>query len=398
MTKKYWFGHSLVWIGVLGNSPEAIGQTISPPTPEPTRQTAPVSLASVELASAAISTPETLSAIERSQKAFAPSDSKITVGNSTEMIGQTAPVDENSCTDCPLSADAPTAIDPALEALPASDSPIDSDPLAPPQINQEASTASGDPELGRLRLRESELAIEQEDTDTVFLRGRLDFFTSDNILLDERDPISDQFGRAGLAIVATPQLGSNTQLFTSIGGNFAFYNDLSELNYYNLELRVEVQQTIFPNTNATIGWSNRQFFSSEGGDRFLNDHALRFGLSRRDALSERLTLDSYYQLRFNFANPSDRSRLTNTIGASLGYALQPDLELGFNYELDLVDFTQQDRNDSYHQVTAQLSYDLTRNSRVSLYGGFSFGRSSESDVDFDSSIVGVSFSTYLPLF
>ncbi|MBD2089781.1 outer membrane beta-barrel protein [Microcoleus sp. FACHB-1515] len=397
MTKKYWFGHSLVWLGVLGNSPEAIAETISPPTPAPPSQAAPSSFANVEPTIAAMSTPETWVSIERSLK-VAQAGSKIAAGT-TVTAEQAAPIVEENCRDCTSSADAAAAIDPALEEMPESDLPIESEPIEPPQTSQEAdSTASGDPELGQLRLRENELAIEQEDIDTVFLRGQFDYFRSDNILLDDIDPVSDQFGRAGLAIVAIPQIGPDTQLFASIGGNFAFYGDLSELNYYNLELRAEVQQTIFPNTYATIGWRNRQFFSSEDGDRFLNDHALRLGLSRRDALAERLTLDSYYHLRFNFADPSDRSRLTNTLGASLNYALQPNLDLGLSYELDFVDFTQQDRADAYHQVTAQLSYDLTRNSRVSLYGGFSFGRSSESDVDFDSSIVGVSFSTYLPLF
>lgn len=394
MNKKYWFGHSLVWIGVLSNSPDAIAEASSPNLDPATQATQAATTDGIESVVVPISAPEAIGSIERSNwKPFTPP--KINPADS--QTAATEAVD-----DIAEGISFPSAPDSNGLELNGFDRPdelaIEPDPVEPAQSSQAADSANSDPELGRLRLRERALSIEQEDVDTVFLRGRFDYFTSDNILLDDVDPISDQFGRAGLAIVAIPQLGSNTQLLAAIGGNFAFYGDLSELNYSNLELRAEVRQTIFPNTFATIGWSNRQFFSAEDGDRFLNNHALRLALSRRDSIAERLSLNSYYQLRFNFSDPIDRSRLTNTIGASLSYALEPDLDLELSYQLDLTDFTQRDRNDTYHQVTAQLSYDLTRNSRVSLYGGFSFGESSNADVDFDSSIVGVSFSTYLPLF
>lgn len=402
MNKKYWFGHSLVWIGVLSNSPEAIAETISPPIPDPVVPVAQPSVAEpsapeiVKPIVTAISAPEPVSAIERSWMTPAKRD----------LAPAKAPVD---CRDCvPAEIDRAesdaiaqsqaddSAIEPELNGVDVPDDLTRSDEAA--QSGEETgSTDDRDPELGRLRLRENRVVAEP-DEDVVFLQGRIDSFRSDNILLDDFDPTTDQFTRVGASLLAAPQLGENTQLFASIGGNFAFYGDQSNLNYHNLELRADLQQTIFPNTYATIGWSNRQFFSSEDGDRFLNDHALRFALSRRDSIAERLTLDSYYQIRFNFSDPIDRSRLTNSLGASLNYALEPNLGLGLNYQLDWVDFTQQDRNDTYHQVTAQLSYDLTRNSRLSLYGGFSFGDSSNSAIDFDSSIVGVSFSTYLPLF
>lgn len=404
MNKKYWFGQSLAWIGVLSNSPDAIAETVAPPTPNPARATQASSLEGVQLASPTISAPELIGLIERSPDTLTRLNDSSSVNDSfigsplTALeVAEEAAVEENHQETVNFSG----AIDPEPDnsKLDESNLAIEPDQIEPVQSSPTTNTAANaDAELGRLRLRESELAIEQEEVDTVFLRGRLDYFRSDNILLDDFDPVADQLARAGLSIVAVPQLSPSTQLLASVGGSFAFYGDLSELNYSNLEFRAEVEQTIFPNTYATIGWSNRQFFSSEDGDRFLNNHAVRLALSRRDLLTEQLSLNSYYQLRFNFADPVDRSRLTNTIGASLNYALQPDLDLGLNYELDLTDFTQQDRNDAYHQVTAQLGYDLTRNSRVSLYGGFSFGRSSESDVDFDSSILGISFSTYLPLF
>jgi hypothetical protein len=263
--------------------------------------------------------------------------------------------------------------------------------------NDQTTDEPPDPELGNLRLRERELTAER-DRDTVFLLGRVSYFKSDNILLDSIDPVDDQLIRGGISLLAVPSLGPRTQLVASINGNLARYSDLSELDYNDLEFRAGIRQTLFPRTYAEIGWSNRQFFSTDDGDRFLNDHSIRLSLNRRDQLAPQLTLRSFYQLRFGFADPSDRSRITNTLGASLNYDLQPNLTVGLNYQLVLTDFTQESREDGYQQITAQLNYDLTRNSRVSLFAGFSFGQSSDPDVDFDSSIFGIGFDMSLSLF
>jgi hypothetical protein len=267
--------------------------------------------------------------------------------------------------------------------------------------NTDDSIDEGDPELGILRLREQELEqieaqSESESAETVFFIGRLSFFKSDNILLDRIDPVDDELISLSATLLAAPRLGPDTLLITSVEGGLVHYNELSGLDYRELEFRASLRQFFSARTYGEIGWSNQQLF--DDGDRFFNDHSLRLSLSRRDPLTSDLRLDSFYQLRLSFADPSDRNRIINTLGVGLNYNLQPDLTVGLDYQLTLTDFTQQDRDDLYNQVVAQLSYDLSRNSRIILFGGFSFGDSSDSDVDFNSTIFGASIDVNVPLF
>ncbi|NJN57334.1 MAG: outer membrane beta-barrel protein [Leptolyngbyaceae cyanobacterium SL_5_9] len=265
---------------------------------------------------------------------------------------------------------------------------------------EQADDQTEDSELGILRLREQELErIESQSAsarETVYFIGRLSFFKSDNILLDRLDPIDDQLISLSASVLAAPSLGPDTLLIASVEGGLIHYNELSELDYRELEFRASLRQFFSARTYGEIGWSNQQLF--DDGDRFFNDHSLRLTLARRDPLASNLRLDSFYQLRLSFADPSDRNRIINTLGIGLNYDLQPDLSVGLDYQFTLTDFTQQDRDDLYNQVVAQLSYDLSRNSRIILFGGFSFGDSSDSDVDFNSAIFGASIDVNVPLF
>lgn len=261
--------------------------------------------------------------------------------------------------------------------------------------------ADSDPELGILRLREQEVEQIEAQSDspsaeTVFFIGRLSYFKSDNILLDRLDPIEDELISLSATLLAAPSLGPDTLLIASVEGGLIHYNELSGLDYRELEFRASLRQFLSARTYGEIGWSNQQLF--DDSDRFFNDHSLRLSLARRDPLASDLRLDSFYQLRLGFADPSERSRITNTVGVGLNYNLQPDLQVGLDYQLTLTDFTQQDREDLYNQVVAQLSYDLSRNSRIILFGGFSFGDSSDSEVDFNSAIFGASIDVNVPLF
>ncbi|MEP0923092.1 hypothetical protein [Leptolyngbya sp. FACHB-711] len=257
---------------------------------------------------------------------------------------------------------------------------------------QLAEQQASDPELGEFQLRERELA-ERRPEQSVFFQGRIDYFRSNNILLDDVDPVDDQLITVGISVLGVPSIGPRTNLVASVGASLARYGDLSELNYNNLQFRLGVRHNLFPNTYGELSWTNQQLFSADDGDQFLNDHSIRLSLWRRDQLAPRLNLDSFYQFRLSFADPADRSRLVNTLGIYLSYEIQRDLEAGLDYQFVLTNFTQQEREDSYHQLTAQLSYNLSRKTSISLYGGFSFGRSSESSIDFDSSILGISLST-----
>ncbi|WP_448563424.1 outer membrane beta-barrel protein [Trichothermofontia sp.] len=94
----------------------------------------------------------------------------------------------------------------------------------------------------------------------------------------------------------------------------------------------------------------------------------------------------------------DRSQLVNRLGTSLSHDLTSTVQLGLNYQYELTHFTQRDREDAYHQVLVQLSWDVSRSIRLNLYGGYSFGASTDSDVNFKGSILGAGMSFNLPLF
>ncbi|HEY9748973.1 MAG TPA: hypothetical protein V6C63_09855 [Allocoleopsis sp.] len=282
--------------------------------------------------------------------------------------------------------------------------------------SSEADSLASDPELGELRLRES-ISNSQQQLDpelgnirlrpqpvrasrpqrTVYLQGRVDFFQSDNIF-SSVDPIDDSLIRTGLSLWAAPAIGPKTYLIGSINGNLIKYANQDDFDYNEVRVGVSVYQQLTPKMYGEVGLSNQQLFTAGGGDRFLSDTSIRLGLGRRDSLSRTVTLDSFYQLRYSIADPSDRSRVVNALGASLNYNMTSKLQTGLDYQYVLSSFTEQGREDNYHQLLARLSYDWSRNSRVTVFGGFGFGNSSNRNVDFDSSILGVSLSVNLPLF
>jgi hypothetical protein len=256
--------------------------------------------------------------------------------------------------------------------------------------------SSEDPELGKLRLRELP-APPPPSKPAVYLLGGVGYFRSNNIL-SGIDPIDDGVFRAGLTLLATPSLGPDTNLLASVGGNINRYGELSVYDYDELNFNLGIRQKIGSRAYGEVGWSNRQLFSQDNGDRFFNDHALYLELGRRDVLAKRLTLDTFYQLRVSLANPSDRSGVINYVGASLGYTPIPPLEVALDYQFAFTDFTQQERQDQYHQLLARMSYTLTPNSRAYLYAGPSFGGSSKPDIDFDGFVFGAGVNFNLTLF
>jgi hypothetical protein len=269
-----------------------------------------------------------------------------------------------------------------------------------PDANPDDLTETGDPELGVLRLREQELITEQqnENNETVFLLGGVNYLRSNNILLDDFDPVNDQLLSAGATLLAVPSLGPQTQLIAAINGNLTRYSRLSGLDYNNFGVQVGIQQQLWPNTYGEISLSNQQFIDANSGDRFLNDYSAWLTLSRRDRLNSKLTLDSFYQLRLSFTDPSDRSRVGNALGLSLDYDLPLNFGIGLDYQAALTDFTRQDRNDVYHQLTAELNCYFSPNARASVFGGFSFGDSSDPDINFNSFIFGASINFNVSLF
>lgn len=258
------------------------------------------------------------------------------------------------------------------------------------------STEGEDPELGNLRLREL-VEPSAPSQPAVYLQGRFGYFRSNNLFLGV-DPIDDGLFNTGLRLVAAPSLGPQTTVFAGVGGNLIRYGNESQYDYNELRFDAGLRQQINKRTYGEVGWINRQLFDKKEGDRFLNDHSLYLALGRRDSLAKRLNLDTYYQFRISFAEPSNRSQAINSVGASLGYDISSSLQASVDYEFSLADFTQQDRLDQYHQVIGRLTYTMSPNSRLYVFGGHSFGDSSASEIDFDGFVFGAGVNVNLALF
>jgi hypothetical protein len=256
-------------------------------------------------------------------------------------------------------------------------------------------------------VKEQEIApppTRQPRLKSVFLLGRVDYFRSSNVFAGI-DPIEDALLRTGLSLVANPQIGSRTYLITGIDSNLVRYVDQTAANYDELRVRAGVLHPLSARMFGEMGWTNQQLFAAEtrlrlpyNGDRFFRENSLRLELSRQDPLAKNLTLHTFYQLQVSFAEPSDRTRLINFLNTSLSYNIQPQLEIGLDYQLGVTSFLRQDRTDQYHQLSTRLTYYLSKATVLSAFAGFSFGSSSLSTLDFEGAVFGIHLSVNLPLF
>lgn len=306
----------------------------------------------------------------------------------------------------------PTSVQPLLAADPelgnlrlqeSSDRPVfpgnpsdPNSPFAPP-------VPSGcDPELGCLRLESP--VVTTTSAPVMYLLPRLDIFRSNNIL-SGLNPVQDGLIRPAISLLVLPALGSSTYLNASAEGALNQYFSLTQFDYSELKFKAGIFQRLSPSMSAEIGWTNQQFFISNSqifglsaGTRFLNDHSIRLELSRQDQLAKNLTLSSFYQFRVSFTEPRDRSRIINVLFLSLNYSLTPRVQLGLDYQFASANFTVQPRTDLYHQVLGRISYSAFQTAQISLYGGVSTGTSSESAINFNSFLLGLSFSLNLVIF
>lgn len=272
-----------------------------------------------------------------------------------------------------------------------------------------------DPELGTLRLQERTLQLPPVAArqPSVYLLARVDYFKTSNVFSGV-DPVDDGLIRSGLTLFYAPAIGPQTYIVTSIDANLIRYANLGSvkvpdrrlsLNYNELRYRVGLLQRLSPRMFGEFGWSNQQLYATKTGlqdalrgDQFLNDHSVRLELSRQDPLSPQLSLNTFYQFRASFATPSDRDRLINSFISSLSYGLSPSFQAAIDYQLAWSHFTQQPRDDVYHQLVARLTYTITPQSQFNVFGGFSFGNSSDTRIDFNGFILGAGFVLNLPLF
>jgi hypothetical protein len=268
-----------------------------------------------------------------------------------------------------------------------------------------------DNDLGILRIRD-QLRIptqaEQPAPKFGFLLARMAISSSDNILLAVNDVgglTGDTFLRPSLALAVYPPLGPQTAFIATADIGLQRYVSQSSLNYDDLRFRVGVRQGLTPRSYAQLIFGYQELFRP-GANRtqFFKNTSLGLTLGRRDTFSPSLTLDSYYLIQFNGAQSTsgstltDFSRLFQSGGAYLGYDITPQWQAGISYQFSLINYTSQERYDGFQQILAQVAYLITPAVRMSVYGGVSFGASSERLVNFNDTFLGAAIEATVPLF
>lgn len=276
--------------------------------------------------------------------------------------------------------------------------------------------SDSDRELGlRVRLRPLEQQLPPPTEQPVpqfkpigYLQGRVGYFQTSNIFSSNDRPIEDGLIISGLTLASTYfPLGSKTFVNGSIDGNLIRYINQSEYHYNQVRFNLSIYQQLSQRMYGEISWSNQQLFyanssdrfdSFKAGDRFLNENSLQLSLGRRDTLTSRLTLDSFYQLSVNFADPQSRNRIINSFWVSLNYYLQKPLQVGIDYQMNLSDFTQRDREDEFYRLFGHLNYQISDTINMNMEAGVSLGSSTAENIDFDGWFFTINYSFQLGRF
>ena len=265
-------------------------------------------------------------------------------------------------------------------------------------------------DLGILRLLKTAEATPPPPRQPIaFVSGRLGFLDSDNVFRSNRTDTSspirrldEQVYQTGLTLFLFPKLSDDTNLYAIAGTSLAAYGRDPKPNNNQLDLQLGVRQRLSSRTFAQLGWRNQSFYRSGYREKFLGINSIEGQLSHRSILNDRTWVDGFYQARVSFAdtqgNPDRVSKFRQTFTVSLNYGVSRDLRTSLLYQLDLDDFAKTSRYDTYHQVLASLSYKLTPETRLSLFGGTRFGRSSDSNVNLDDTFYGAGLNVALPLF
>jgi hypothetical protein len=252
-------------------------------------------------------------------------------------------------------------------------------------------------ELGEVRiLRRPTRQPTPRPQPDVQLLLRSGIFSSSNIsALETFQPSDTVFSNTGL-LLATPKLGSTTRLIASAGGGAIRFATEGDFNYNILNFNVGIQQRLTSQMYAQLGWVNEQLYRDGSGQRLLLDNAVDFTIGRQDQLGKQLRLDSFYNLRASFTNPTDQSRVANTLGARLRYDLTPSFQGALDYRLTFKNFTDVDRFDTEHQLSATATYSLNPNLFIAGSVSYLFGNSSNSAIDVNNLSIGLVVGMNIP--
>jgi len=181
-------------------------------------------------------------------------------------------------------------------------------------------------------------------------------------------------GLAGSAtLLITPQLGPDTRLVAFAGGGILLYNQFGGSDFSYFSYGIGVQQKLTENMYAQLGVGQERLYKTASGE-FVIDNAARFAINRQDKLTERLRLDSFYELRAGFADqntPYDQSRVSNSLGVGLSYAITPKLEAGLDVRLVADSFTR-GTADTFGRVQTSLSATYHFSQQAFITGSVSY--------------------------
>ncbi len=293
-------------------------------------------------------------------------------------------------------------------------------PLSPQKPVQRTTQPASQRELGNLRVRKNDpppleqptplppekpVVKKRQPTPQGYLITNLGYFFSSNVFSSKDDPIEDSLFYSGLTLASAPlRLGKKTSVNGSIDGYLIRYINQSDFDYNQIRFNVNLYHRLASQTYGRIGWTHQNLFyarngsSFAAGDRFLSEHSLRLSLSRRDSITPKLILDSFYEFRYSFASPDSRNRAINSLWLSLNYRWQKPLQVGLNYQFNLSDFTMRDRNDNYHRLYGNINYAISKSSRISLQSGFALGSSTDNNIDFDGWFLSLNYNLRLGKF
>jgi hypothetical protein len=256
-----------------------------------------------------------------------------------------------------------------------------------------------DPELGILEL--IQIAPPAPRSPVAYFSSFVAASSSDNIFLFE-DPVQGRFGdqliRPGISLLAFPALGPDTGLLLSARTTLFRYQEQSASNYDEVRFQAGIRQRLSANAYGELSLSHQLLYEAGFTEQFFTNTGIDLTVGRRDRLTPQLTLDSYYQGQLFFSDPERFSNVLNSVGAALSYQINSQWETSLGYRLTISDFTQQSRHETYQRLTGQLRYAITPAVRMSLFGGLSYGRSSESRVTFDDTFFGLSINATVPIF
>jgi hypothetical protein len=239
------------------------------------------------------------------------------------------------------------------------------------------------------------------------LQGRLGYFYTNNIFSSDIDPVKDGLMFYGLTLAsAYIPLAPKTYINATIDGYLIRYGNQSIYDYNQLRFNLSVYRQLSQRMYGEIAFSNQQLFYAnnadtfKAGDRFLNENSIRLSLGRRDPLTSKLMLDSFYEFSLNLADPDNRNRIINSLWVSLSYYLQEPLQVGLDYQLNLSNFTDRpdSRADEFHRLFGHLNYRISNNTNMNLQGGVTFGSSTVPSINYDGWFFSVNYSFSLGQF